>query len=65
MLIAILELHHGDHSPVAPMTIASPGKGGALDVRGADTAVCKKNKRTEINHGRLQHETIPARTTPG
>jgi hypothetical protein len=59
------KLHHGDHSLVVPMPVASPGKGGALDGRGADTAVCKKNKTTETNHERLQHETIPARTAPG
>ncbi len=47
------------------MPVASPDKGGAFDGRGADTAVCKKNKTTETNHERLQHETIPARTAPG
>ncbi len=68
LLILILSFscfHHADHNPVAPMPVASPGKGGALDGRGADTAVCKKNKTTETNHERLQHEIIPARTAPG
>ena len=38
------------------MPVTSPDKGGALDGRGADTAVCKKNKTKETNHERLQHE---------
>ena len=59
------QLHHGDHSPVAPMPVASPGKGGALDGRGADTAVCKKDKTKETNHERSLSQPIPAQTSPG
>ena len=59
------ELHHRDRNPAASVPVTSPDKGGVLDGRGADTAVCKKNKTKETNHERLQHETIPARTAPG
>ena len=63
--MCIIQLHHRDRNPAAFVPVASPDKGGAFDGRGADTAVCKKNKTTETNHERLQHETIPARTAPG
>jgi hypothetical protein len=47
------------------MPVTSPVKGGVLDGRGADTAVCKKNKTKETNHERIQRKTMPARTAPG
>src|SRR5271157_434128 len=60
-----IKLHHGDRCSAGSMPVTSPGKGGVLDGRGADTAVCKKNKTKETNHERIQRKTMPARTTPG
>ena len=42
--LMLLKLHHGDRNPAASVPVASPGKGGALDGRGADTAACKKEQ---------------------
>ena len=46
-----MEPHHGDHNLVIFVPVASPEKGGALDGRGADTAVCKRKrlKKPTIN----------------
>ena len=59
------KLHHGDHCHVSSMPVTSPDKGGVLDGRDADTAVCKRTKTKETNHERIQRKSIPARTAPG
>jgi hypothetical protein len=48
------ELHHRDCCSAGSVPVTSPEKGGVLDGRGADTAVCKKNKTKETNHERYQ-----------
>jgi hypothetical protein len=52
MLNILIQLHHEDRNPAIFVPVASPDKGGALDGRGADTAVYKKKKTTETNHER-------------
>ena len=52
VLISRKKLHHEGRNPAILVPVASSEKGGALDGRGADTAVCKKKKTTETNHER-------------
>ena len=64
-MMSPFKLHHRNSDLAASMPVTSPDKGGVLDGRGADTAVCKNTKTKETNHERSYHESIPARTSPG